>query len=248
MDVERQSVNALLVAGQDALAAAYFRTGDFAAVAALLERALSQARATNDAKAEAAAIDQQGLLLHFMAIEHPPEVRATIDPGPERELFERALAIRRQIGDTEGIAESLFHLGLVEQVLRRDMEAGAPYVGEALALVESLPDSDGLLRSEIHRHAGFDLLLREQQYDQALPHLRTSLDLRTRLSEPGWVVSGLVALAMGERLAGMRAAAIEHSRRAVELASAEELRERHVAAAEDSLRAAERMADAAGPT
>ncbi|MGH2598641.1 MAG: tetratricopeptide repeat protein [Dehalococcoidia bacterium] len=236
-----------MAAGRNALAVAYFRTGDFEAVASILAQALSRATAAGDRKAEAAAIDLQGLLLHDMAIEQPPEERARIDSGPEHELFDRALAIRRQIGDIEGVAESMFHLGLVYQVLRGDAAAASPYFREALALVEAQPDSDVLLRSEIHRHIGFDRLLREQRHDEALAHLHTSLDLRSTLDEPGWTVSGLVALAMGERLAGMRPEAIDHSRRAVELARAEGLRERHIRAAEDALRAAEAMPAGGGP-
>jgi len=244
MDREQQSSDALVAAGRDALAAAYFRTGDFDAVASILAQALSQTTAAGDRRAEAAAIDQQGLLLHYMAIEHPPEERARIDSGAEQGLFDRALAIRQQIGDSEGVAESMFHLGLVYQVLRGDAATASPYFREALALVEAQPGSDVLLRSEIHRHAGFDLLLREQRYHEALAHLRTSLDLRTTLDEPGWTVSGLVALAMGERLAGMRSEAIAHSGRALQLARSEGLRQRHIRAAEDALRAAEAMATA----
>jgi tetratricopeptide (TPR) repeat protein len=147
--------------------------------------------------------------------------------------------VRRELGDVEGIAESLFQLGLVHQVLRQDLEAGAPCFREALALVERVPDADLLLRSEIHRHVGFDLLLREERHEAALEHLRTSLDLRLQLTERGWVVSALIALSLGERLAGRAEEAVACSREALELARDEGLRPRFLTGAEDALRAAE---------
>jgi len=179
------------------------------------------------------------MVLHYRAIELPPEERVAIDPGPEQDLFEQALALRRELDDALGIAESLFQLGLVHQVLRRDGETAAPLFREALSLVESRPDADPLLRSEIHRHVGFDLLLREERHDEALAHLRESLEIRRMLEERAWTVSGLLALAMGERVAGRRDDAIVHAREALDLAKAERLRERVCAAAETELAAAE---------
>ena len=67
-----------------------------------------------------------------------------MDSGPELELFERPLAIRRQIGDATRAPESLFHLGLVHQVLRGDWDASIPLFQEALSLAE--PDGDVHLR------------------------------------------------------------------------------------------------------
>ena len=241
MEAEARRPYALLESGKDALGQAYLRTGDYEAVAVLLERALSAAREVGDVRAEAGALAQLGMLLHYRAIELSVEERATVDPAPERELFERALAIRREVDDPEGIAESLFQLGLVHQVLERDMGSGAPLFRDALSLVETVPHADPLLRSEIHRHVGFDLLLREKRYDEALHHLQASLELRTHVAERGWQVSGLVALSLGLRVSGARADAIEHARRALELAREEGLRERHFAASEDALRAAEAM-------
>jgi tetratricopeptide (TPR) repeat protein len=230
---------ALVESGRAALAAAYLRTGDYDAVDAAVDRALAAAESEAHAKTYAAAVALQGMTLHFRAIDVPTEERAGIDPGREEAFFERALAVRRELGDIEGIAESLFQLGLVHQVLRRDLETGSPYFREALMLVESLPDADVLLRSEIHRHVGFDLLLREERHDAAIDHLRTSLELRRKLSERGWTVSGLIALALAQRLAGRPEEAVASSREALALARDECLRERFVAGAEDSLRDSE---------
>jgi tetratricopeptide (TPR) repeat protein len=183
----------------------------------------------------------RGLTLHFRAIDLPPEERTAVDPGPEEELFERALAIRRELDDDEGVAESLWQLGLVQQVLRRDHEAGAPLFGSALELAERLPRLDPWLRSEIHRHVGFVHLLRDE-YDPSLHHLRRSLELREALPERGWIAGGFTALSMASLRAGRRDDAIACARRALELAASESLRSRHVDAARDALRAAEEHA------
>lgn len=233
---------AAIADARKALAAAYLRTGDYDAVDVRVEDARRAARETGEPRAEAAVLALEGMTLHFRAIELPPEERGAIDPRPEEELFERALALRREVEDAEGVAESLFQLGLVHQVLRRDLEAGAPLFREALAVVEAVPDADLLLCSEIHRHVGFDLLLREERPDDALRHLRASYELRTQLPERGWMGSALVALSLAARIAGRREDALDYARRAVELARTEGLRRRHVQAAADAVGAAESMA------
>jgi tetratricopeptide (TPR) repeat protein len=225
-----------------ALEQAYFRTGDYDAAAALADAALDAARAAADRRAEASALAHRGMVLHYRAIELPPEERATVDPGAEQALFEEALALREELGDREGRAESLFQLALVQQVLRRDGASAAPLLREALELVEELPDADVYLRSEIRRHVGFDLLLREERPDEAVAQLETSLALRRTLPERGRTVSGLLALALAERRAWRTASAREHAQEALDLARAEGLRPRLVAAAETELAAASEAA------
>ncbi len=218
------------------------RTGDYDLVDRIVERAFEAARTSGDRRLEANALSVRGMTLHFRAIDLPPTERASIDPGSEETLFEQALALRRELGDTEGIAESLFQLGLVHQVLRRDLDAGAPFVHEALEVVATVPAADVLLRSEIQRHAGFDALLRTERRDEARDHLQASLALRESLEERGWQASGHVALSLCERLAGRRTPAVEHARRSLAIAREEGLRERFVAAAQDALDEAEALA------
>jgi tetratricopeptide (TPR) repeat protein len=231
-----------VAAARTALGRAYLRTGDYESVERLIEHALAEARSERNRRAKADAISVQGMLLHYRAIELSPDDRAKIDWRPEQELFEQALALRRKLDDAEGIAESMFQLGLVAQVLRRDLEAGAPYVREARELLEKQPGADPFLRSEVHRHVGFDLLLRENRPDDAVRELERSLELRRSLSERGWTASGLVALAMAERAAGRHDTAAEHAREALELARAEGLRGRVAAAAANELRQASEAA------
>lgn len=231
-----------IAAAREALAQAYLRTGDYDAVDRIVERAFETARTSGDRRLEANALSVRGMTLHFRAIDLPVTERASIDPGSEETLFEQALALRRELGDTEGIAESLFQLGLVNQVLRRDLDAGAPFVHDALDVVATVPAADVLLRSEIRRHAGFDALLRRERRDEAREHLQASLALRESLEERGWQASGHVALSLCERLAGRRAQAIDHARRSLEIAREEGLRERFVVAAQDALDEAEALA------
>lgn len=230
---------ASVAAARDELARAYFRTGDYDEVDRLLAAVLADARAAHDRHAEAGAIALQGMVLHYRAIELSPEERGRTDWRPEQQLFEQALALRRELGDVEGVAESTFQLGLVHQVLRRDLDAGAQCFRAALELLDGSPDADTYLRSEVHRHVGFDALVREERHDEAVMHLRTSLELRDRLPERGHAVSGLVALALAERRAGRRDDALAHAREALEVARAENLRERHLRAAEHELRMAQ---------
>ena len=195
-----------IAAAREALAQAYLRTGDYDLVDRIVERAFEAARTSGDRRLEANALSVRGMTLHFRAIDLPPTERASIDPGSEETFFEQALALRRELGDMEGIAESLFQLGLVFQVLRRDLDAGAPFVHEALEVVATVPAADVLLRSEIHRHAGFDELLRRERRDEAREHLQASLALRESLVERGWRRRGTsrCRCASGSRVAARR--------------------------------------------
>src|SRR5215831_10493882 len=216
----------LLTRARAALTEAAYRTGDFDAVETLLTEALGDAEAAGDRAAEAAALDQLGELRHFRTIDRPRNEWPGIDHQLERDLFERALAIRRELDDRAGVAESLLHLGWVHQVLFGDGAAALPLFREALELAE--PDGDPDVRSEAHRHIGFHIALAEGMPEAALPHFRTSLDLWRSGAEPARVIHGLVALARCESMAGEHAAALEHSQEALDLVGAGSYRPRVV--------------------
>jgi tetratricopeptide (TPR) repeat protein len=227
----------LLARARTGLSEAALRTGDFDGVEALLTEALQLAEADADLANQAHALDQSGLLLHVRTLERPREQWRTIDSGPELQLFERALALRREIGDETHVPESLFHVGLAHQVMRGDWDGSIPLFREALLLAE--PDGDVHLRAELHRHLGFHILLNDRRPDEALPYFERSLELWRSLDRSGWVVSGLVALARCESLAGRHDDAVAHSGEAVELARREGLRQRYVTSAEEMKRIAE---------
>src|SRR5205085_1353743 len=123
----------LLAAGREAMQEAAFRTGDYGEAEPLLRGALARAEAAGDRSTEAAALDQLGWLMHFQALDGN---REEADSDAEEALFQRSLAIRRELGDQAGVAAALFGIGLVHQVLRRDAAAAIPFLQEALALAE----------------------------------------------------------------------------------------------------------------
>jgi tetratricopeptide (TPR) repeat protein len=224
----------LLAAGAEAMVEAAFRSGEFDRAERTLEAARSSAAADGDRATEAAALDRLAMVMHFRALDRGGDAAGA---GAEEELFQRALAIRREIGDQAGIAESLFGVGLVHQVLRRDWDAAMPCFREALALADA--HGDDLLRSEVHRHMGFFSMVEDVEPEQAVHHLRVSLELRERWGDPRWIPSGLLALGQAELVAGRRPEAIEHLRQAVRQARQAGLRERRIRVAEEWLRRAE---------
>jgi tetratricopeptide (TPR) repeat protein len=227
----------LLTRARAALPEASYRTGDFDAVEALLTEALRQAEAEGDRAGEAAALDMLGELRHSRVIERPRDEWPGIDHGPERDHFERALAIRRALGDRAGVAESLLHLGWVHQVLHGDGATAMPLFREGLELAE--PDGDPHVRSELHRHVGFHVALDEGRPEAALPHFQASLDLWRSAGEPARVIHGLVALTRCESMAGRHEPAVAHSQEALDLARAGSYRSRVVSSAEEARRAVE---------
>lgn len=212
-----------LAAGDEAWAEAAFRTGDFAGAREHFEAARESAAAHGDRKTEADAGNALGMLLHSQSITKlmagqdadPADVRA------EEEIFRRALAVHRELGDAVGTAKSLFGIGLVYQVLHRDWDSAMPYYRQALEFADALEEGGELYgSSEIHRHMGFYHLFKDVQPAEAVRHLRRSLDLRERLADPRRIPSGLVALGQAEAAAGNRDRAIELLADAVERARA----------------------------
>jgi tetratricopeptide (TPR) repeat protein len=227
----------LLNRARVALPDAAYRTGDFGAAEALSTEARRLAEAEGDRANEAAALDLLGELRHYRTIERPRDEWPGIDHGPERECFERALALRRELGDRGGVAESLLHLGWVHQVLLGDGAAAMPLFREALALAE--PDGDPHVRSELHRHIGFHIALYEGRPEAALPHFEASLELWRAGGEPARIVHGLVALARCESVAGQHEAALAHSQEALDMVTAGSYRPRVVNGAVEARRAVE---------
>src|SRR5919112_1023789 len=99
------SAAAQVAAGNEAMLEAAFRTGDFTAAEAQLTDARRRAERDGDRATEAAAIDRLGMLMHFRQLDGD---FAQEDTAGEEALFQRALTIRREIGDLAGAADSLF--------------------------------------------------------------------------------------------------------------------------------------------
>ena len=224
----------LLATGTEAMYEAAFRTGDYDDAEAMLKVALRRAEADGDPALEAGVLDGLAWLMHFRALDRD---REGADPDAEEALFQRSLAIRRELGDQAGTAASLFGLALVHQVLRRDSATAIPYLREAMELADA--HADALLRSECHRHVGFHHLVGDVKPEEAVRHLRRSLQLRHHWGDPRWVPGGTLALGWAELAAGRRADGIEHIRQAARQARDARLSARHIHAAEDWIRRAE---------
>jgi hypothetical protein len=228
------SAGELLAAGTEAMFEAAFRTGDYGDAETLLEAARRRAEADDDQAAEAGSLDRLAWLMHFRALDRD---REGADPDAEEALFQRSLAIRRELGDQAGTAASLFGLGLVDQVLRRDSAAAIPYFREAMELADE--HADALLRSECHRHVGFHHCVGDVSPEEAVRHLRISLELRHQWGDPRWVPSGTLALGWAELAAGRRVEGIELIRLAALQAREAGLSTRRIHEAEVWVRRAE---------
>jgi tetratricopeptide (TPR) repeat protein len=227
-------VGDLLAAGVEAMTEAAFRTGDYTLAEKHLRAALETALADGDRDAEATASDRLGWLMHFQTLDRGLE---DADPDAEEALFTQALTIRRARGDLAGVAESLFGVGLVHQVLRRDWAKAKTCFFDALPLAEE--HGDYLIRSEIHRHVGFYYLVEDVDLDRAIEHLEISLELREQHGDPRWVPSGTLALGQAEWVAGRQEVAVGRLRDAVREARAAALSQRRISQAETWLQRAE---------
>lgn len=211
--------------------------GDYVVIALQLER-LAALPGLADGE-RAMVLVAQGMTLHYQAIELSPAERTRIDVGPERSFFASALALCLPQRDDHAAAAAEFGLGLVDQVLLGDLPASAPHFAAAYDLLRQAEAVDTtLLGSEIVRHLGFDALLREGDFEQAIVWLQRSLHIREGLQELGWLASGHRALAFAYRGSGRADLALLHAQRALEAAESSGLRGNLIEAARTELTAA----------
>jgi hypothetical protein len=224
----------LLADGNEALMAASFSMRDFDEAQVTLVAARQQAVADGDRRSEAAALDKLAMVLHYRALENN---RDASNADAEEALFQQALAVQREIGDLAGVAESLFGVGLVHQVLRQDWAAAMPFYWEALELADQ--HADAYVRSECYRHVGFYYFAEEHDADASLKHLHTSQQLREEWGDLRSISGGTLAIGQIELLAGRHADAAGHLRTALEQMAAAGVGGRRVDDATEWLRRAE---------
>jgi len=163
--------------------------------------------ARGDRGLEAFALSRRGLALHGEFLRD----RARGEPPEEMPYFERALAIRRETGDEHDVAESLFHVGLVYQVVRDDNETARPYFEESLGRAP-----DPLTQSYALRHIAFcddaagDAETAERRHEDAL-------ELRRRVGWKAGIAAQLAAVAEMRARRGDRERAAELAREAREI-------------------------------
>ncbi len=168
------------------------------------------ARARGDRRLEAFALARRGLALHTSFLDD----RSRGEPPGQLDYFERALELRRELGDERGIAESLFHVGLLHQVVRGDHETSRPLFEESYERASAL--GDDILASYALRHVAFcdeeagDLDAAERRHSE-------TLELRRRV---GWIpgeAAQLLAVAGVRAQRGRRDEALEMTQQACDL-------------------------------
>jgi tetratricopeptide (TPR) repeat protein len=240
--IEPGTARDLCAAADEALMEAAFRTGELGEAERLFTSARAAAERAGDREGEASAVGGLGITQHYRNIGRlvAGAAVADADVAVEEELMRRALALWLDIGDPAGTALALFGVSLVFQVLRRDWDAGMPYLWQAFGLAEAVEDSGNLYgRSEICRHVGFYYLVKDIRPREAVRQLGYSLALRERLGDPRRVPSALVALGEAEMAAGNPQRAAGLFGRAARLAREAGLLPWRIHDAEENLRAAE---------
>lgn len=236
------AVRALCAAADEALTEASFRTADFAEAERLFTDARDRAARDGNRDGAALAITGLGMTRHGRNVTRLADGAAVpeADVAAEEDLMRRALAAWLETGDAAGTARALFGVSLVFQVLRRDWDAGMPYLWQAFGLAEAVEESGDLYgASEIHRHLGFYYQYKDGRPKEAVRQLGHSLELRERLGDLRRVPSALVALGQAELDGGDPRRAAELLYRAVELARAGDLLPWRIRDAEQSLAKAE---------
>jgi hypothetical protein len=227
-------VNGQLRDVEETLGACYLYTGDYASVGQRLDDLT--ATVSDDVVATSTLSSLRGMWLHYQAIGLDPAERERLDVSAERSLFAAAVeAVAAQPGTEVARARALFGLGLVDQVLRGDVVAAAPFFAEARALLEHAGAQPSLLLSEVVRHVGFDQLVRAGDASAAVALLFESLGIREQLGEQGWMCSGHSALSFALRAAGRPREAVAHAEHAIDVAERLGLRTTHLDAARRQL-------------
>lgn len=117
-------------------------------------------------------------------------------PGPDGSsalpLFRRAAQNYRELGDSTGEREALFWVGVLDQVLNRNLPAALDALRRSHELAQEAGDL--LLLSCVERHLEFIDLLEGRPSD-GQRHLEESVRMRREIGFHAGVAMGLVALA-----------------------------------------------------
>jgi tetratricopeptide (TPR) repeat protein len=162
---------------------------------AVLTGAASQL-AEADRELDAAEADlalARGQLMHARFLLHSDEDPAAAHEDPhELPLFERAVLLYRELGDTGGEAAALFWVGCFHQVVRHDNATAVPVLEQSVKLASQAGNKATL--AEALRHLGI-AAHRTGRLELAEQHLAESTQLRREIGLLPGAAANMVGLA-----------------------------------------------------
>lgn len=172
-----------------------------------LEKALALAKPSGDPLLLGNIYDAIGFSLHvdYLASDRSQE------PENELPLFQMGLDLRQQAGALAQVAESLFHIGLVYDVIRKDYDTASTYHGHAYQRANKA--GAWVIASYAIRHIGFAKLA-NQDLEEAKKAFTKSLALREAANFVPGVAYALATLAHVETELDNRITARQHLERA----------------------------------
>ncbi len=172
-----------------------------------LQQALAHAEVVGEPSLLGGVWDAKGFSLHAAYLDGDRRN----EPEHEMECFERGLALRQQVNQPREVAESLFHIGLVYGVVRRNHTQALPHFEKAYHLAQD--SGDRVIASYAIRHIAFAHYA-AGDIARARVGLEESLQLREAACfEPG-VAMALMALASAEAELGDKTRAATQLERA----------------------------------
>lgn len=188
LDTEHQAVHALTTAHMLVDQATFSGVDTLISRSALLDTALMHAQQVHNSALLGAVWNARGLSLHSAFL----DTARTTEPPDELASFQRGLEAYQQAQDQRGIAESLFHIGLVYGVVRQDHTQALPFFTQSYELAQTIPDQ--IIASYAIRHIGF-AQHNAGQVDAAHASLQESLRLREQAGFIPGIAMALVMLA-----------------------------------------------------
>jgi tetratricopeptide (TPR) repeat protein len=148
----------------------------------------------------------RGRILHARFLnERASAGSSPVEDPAELMLFERATELYRALGDARGEAETLFWIGCLHQVIRRDNETAVPKLQQSHQMAARVGDK--LTESEALRHLGIAAHV-AGRLDEARELLEESSRLRQVVGALPGVASNMVGLAYIAAADGRRADAL----------------------------------------
>jgi tetratricopeptide (TPR) repeat protein len=176
----------------------------------LYERAVfagdTSALATADQELDGVEADlamARGRIIHTRFLQRRDESpEQPAEDSRELASFERAAELYRRLGDVRGEGESLFWIGCLHQVVRRDADTAVPLLQRSYELAAQAGDT--MTMSEALRHLGIADHF-AGRLDAARERLEESVRLRRELGLLPGVAANLVGLAYIAAADGRRA-------------------------------------------